>query len=289
MKLNKISIIGLGPMGYKIAQLYAEAGYHVTVWNRTKSKAEGLKAKFAESIADAISTSDIIIICVLNNEILHEALDTIQDKSIFQNKTVINYTSADPEDVDEIEQLINSYGAQYLNGAILISPDHLALPHSTILYGGNKEAYDIIKDVIDVTAGNPKHVGSKASASSSADLATLSLIYGTYVGMMYGAALCEASGISLDTFSDIFSVALPEYTLFLNDELKAVKNNDFTATQTPISSNVLATQRIANALDKIGATPDFPRAIALLMRNAEQRGYGNEELASVIKVIRSKN
>lgn len=275
-------------MGYKMAQLYAEAGYEVTVWNRTKSKAEGLKAKVAESATEAMSASDIIIICLLDSDTVHAVLDSIQDKSLLKGKTIINYTSANPDDVEKIEQLLNGDGAQYINGGILTSPDHLALPGTTILYAGDKDAYDALKDAIAVTAGNPKYVGNKAAASPAADLATLSIVYSVYIGMMYGAALCESAGISLDTFSDIFSTAIPEYMDFLNDELNAVKKNDFTATQTSISSNVLATQRVADALVNAGLTPDFPKAIALLIKNAEQRGYGDEELAAVIKVIRQK-
>ena len=39
---NQISIIGLGPMGIKIAQLYLQKGFQVTVFNRTAAKADQL-------------------------------------------------------------------------------------------------------------------------------------------------------------------------------------------------------------------------------------------------------
>ena len=44
--MSKVSFIGLGVMGYPMAGYIAKAGHDVTVYNRTKSKAE--KVKFLE-------------------------------------------------------------------------------------------------------------------------------------------------------------------------------------------------------------------------------------------------
>lgn len=288
MGVNRISVIGLGLMGYKIAELYAKAGYDLTVWNRTKSRADGLKAKVAESLSDAVLASDTIIICVLNPDAVHAALDTVKDKSIFKNKTVINYTAAGPEDVDKIEEVLKSYGAHYLNGVILVSPDHLAQPDTTFLYSGDEDAFKALKDAFEVTAGNIKFLSTKASVSSTLDLATLSVFYGAYIGVLNGIALSEAAGVSLEVYGDIFSAALPGFTALYKDYVIAIQNDDFTPVQTSVSGNLIATQRIADALAAIGADSGFAQTIAGLVKKADKKGYGDEELASVIKVIRSK-
>ena len=47
MNNKRVSVLGLGSMGFSIAQLYLDQGYEVTVWNRTPGKADALVAKGA--------------------------------------------------------------------------------------------------------------------------------------------------------------------------------------------------------------------------------------------------
>ena len=62
-----VSQIGLGSMGSAIGAAIASAGHDLTVWNRTEAKSHALVehgAAIAESVGDAVSTSDLIAICV---------------------------------------------------------------------------------------------------------------------------------------------------------------------------------------------------------------------------------
>ena len=50
--MSKVSFIGLGVMGYPMAGYISKAGHDVTVYNRTKSKAEKWTKDFKGKIAD---------------------------------------------------------------------------------------------------------------------------------------------------------------------------------------------------------------------------------------------
>ena len=60
----KVSFIGLGVMGYPMAGYISKAGHNVTVYNRTKSKAEKWikenKGQLAETPMDAAKDCDFI-------------------------------------------------------------------------------------------------------------------------------------------------------------------------------------------------------------------------------------
>ena len=83
----KVSFIGLGVMGYPMAGYISKAGHNVTVFNRTKSKAEKwikqYKGEIAETPEDAARDSDFIFTCVGNDEDLKEV--TIGSKGIFNS------------------------------------------------------------------------------------------------------------------------------------------------------------------------------------------------------------
>ena len=62
MNQHAIGWIGIGRMGYAMAQLLAKAGCNLTVWNRTRSKAEPLEeygAKIADKLTD-LASCDIV-------------------------------------------------------------------------------------------------------------------------------------------------------------------------------------------------------------------------------------
>ena len=69
--MSKVSFIGLGVMGYPMAGYIAKAGHDVTVYNRTKSKAEKwikeFNGKLAETPKECASNSEFIFSCVGND------------------------------------------------------------------------------------------------------------------------------------------------------------------------------------------------------------------------------
>ena len=72
----KVSFIGLGVMGYPMAGYISKAGHNVTVYNRTKSKAEKwikeYKGKIAETPEEATKDSDFVFTCVGNDDDVKE-------------------------------------------------------------------------------------------------------------------------------------------------------------------------------------------------------------------------
>ena len=74
--MSKISFIGLGVMGYPMAGYISKAGHDVTVYNRTKSKAEKwikeFKGKVADTPKDASKDCDFVFTCVGNDNDLEE-------------------------------------------------------------------------------------------------------------------------------------------------------------------------------------------------------------------------
>ena len=95
-----VAFIGLVVMGYPMAGYISKAGHNVTVFNRTKSKAEKWikehKGKMAETPAEASKDAEYIFTCVGNDNDLREVatgenglFNTAKAGSIFiDNSTV---------------------------------------------------------------------------------------------------------------------------------------------------------------------------------------------------------
>ncbi len=85
--MKKVSFIGLGVMGFPMAGYISKAGHDVTVYNRTKMKAEKwtdeYKGKIADTPMEAAKDSDFIFTCVGNDNDLREV--TLGEKGLFKS------------------------------------------------------------------------------------------------------------------------------------------------------------------------------------------------------------
>jgi len=281
-------VIGLGQMGKKIAEMFMQKDYEVTVWNRTKEKATvANNTKIAKDVEEAVAQSKVSIICVLDNIGVTEILTRIDSKNILTGKIIINFTTGTPGEVKRLESWLANLGASYLNGAIQVAPDQMGLKDTTILMGGNKEAFALCQDILAVLGGNIKFLGEHASASPAMDMATLSWVYGSYVGLMYGVAFCQKEGINLEDYRTIVGEIAPSFLEFYKHEINTIRLDNFNITQSPLSISVVASQRIADTVRSMGLDTDFTDVIASLLRKAKDKGYEQEEVAALIKVIAS--
>ena len=101
----KVSFIGLGVMGYPMAGYISKAGHDVTVYNRTKSKAEKWvqehKGVIANTPKDAAKDCDFVFTCVGNDQDLEEVTigkqgiyNTIQKGAIHVDNTTASASIA---------------------------------------------------------------------------------------------------------------------------------------------------------------------------------------------------
>ena len=288
-KTEKVSVIGLGQMGLKLAALLKAANKEVTVWNRSLSKAASLKGVIvARSAEEAILASEVTVVCVYDNEALWEILKQSGDGSLLKGKTLINFTTGSPSENDDLEDWMKAKEAAYLNGAIQAAPDQMGLPGTTILLSGGERSYNSCRNLLQIFGGNIKYLGGRASLSSAMDLATLSWLYGSFTGLMYGAAMCENMGLDLGLYRDLVAETTPGITDFLKHEISVISQKEFQVSQSPLAISVTATQRIVDAVRAFGLDSRFPEQIALLLKEAQEQGLGNSELASLIGVIKTR-
>ena len=166
---HKVSFIGLGVMGYPMAGYISKAGHNVTVYNRTKSKAEKWtkehKGKLAETPMDAAKESDFIFTCVGNDNDLREV--TLGDKGIFKTakkgSVYIDNTTASAEIARELYKKARSAGFHFLDAPVSGGQAGAENGALTVMIGGDAEAYKKASSVIDCYSKKMKLLGPAGS------------------------------------------------------------------------------------------------------------------------------
>ncbi len=144
----KVSFIGLGVMGYPMAGYISKAGHNVTVYNRTKSKAEKwcqeYKGKIADTPEDATKNSDFVFTCVGNDNDLREV--AIGKKGIFNSikkgAIYIDNTTASATIARELHKNAKAHGFGFLDAPVSGGQAGAENGALTVMVGGDKSDFD---------------------------------------------------------------------------------------------------------------------------------------------------
>ncbi len=165
----KVSFIGLGVMGYPMAGYISKAGHSVTVYNRTKSKAEKwikeYNGNFAETPKDAAKDCDFIFTCVGNDDDLREV--TLGPNGLFhsakKNSIYIDNTTASAEIAKELYEESKKKGFYFLDAPISGGQAGAEKGALTVMVGGDNESFKKAEPIIDCYSKKIKLLGPAGS------------------------------------------------------------------------------------------------------------------------------
>ncbi|MBW8682822.1 NAD(P)-dependent oxidoreductase [Chitinophaga rhizophila] len=290
--LPAVAVIGAGMMGATLARLLLDGGYTVTVWNRTTEKTVSLVAAGAHAAADparAIQQAEIVVVCVHDYQATMEIFNYPGVSAALDGKLIIQLTSGSPQEAAGIESWSHQQGAQYIDGAIQAGPSQMGRPDTPILVSGAATAYERALPLLQAFGGGLSWLGEKVSLAAAMDLATLSYIYGTTLGFFHGIRVVESAGLPVDHFGELVAGIAPSFGEFLQHQGNVVHSGDYSISQSPLSISVDAVERILQQAREAGINDEFPRYAASLFRRAAAAGYNNQEVAAVVKVLRSES
>jgi len=287
--MKNATVIGLGQMGTTLAQLLLDAGYQVTVWNRTAAKAGVLLSKgalLAPTPLAAVQASDLLVVCVSDYAASQAILGAPEVGAALSGKLLIQLTTGSPSEARLGEAWAHEHGGTYIDGAIQAAPSQMGRADTPILLSGAQAAYRQHESLLRVFGGGLSYLGEDPGAAAAMDMATLSYIYGATIGFFHGARIAEAEGFPVDEFGRLVAGIGPTFADFLKGEGEVIHSGDFRVSESPLSISVEATARIARAARESGINDEFPRFAADLFRRAADAGYETEEVAAMIKLLR---
>ena len=164
-----VSFIGLGIMGYPMAGHISKGGHNVTVFNRTKSKAEKWikehKGKLTETPKDAAKDSDFIFSCVGNDNDLREV--TLGENGLFKsakkNCIYIDNTTASAEIAKELYKIAKAKDFDFLDAPVSGGQAGAENGTLTVMIGGDSKPYKKAEPVINCYSKKMKLLGSSGS------------------------------------------------------------------------------------------------------------------------------
>ena len=166
-----IGWIGAGRMGFQLATRLLEAGHDVTVYNRTRAKAEplvALGAKVVDRPSD-LAGLDVVFIMVSAPKDLEEVtmgehgVLTVAGKS---PKVIIDSSTVSTEVSEKVRAFATTKGTELLAAPVSGNPAVIAAGKLTVAVSGPKDVYEEVAALINLFGRKVTYVGEGEVAAA---------------------------------------------------------------------------------------------------------------------------
>ncbi|MFY1825850.1 NAD(P)-dependent oxidoreductase [Myxococcus fulvus] len=287
-----ISVIGAGRMGSALVKAFLQSGYTTTVWNRTRARCEPLAAagaRIADSVRDAVHIANVVIVNVNDYDTSDALLRQDEVTRELRGKVLVQLTSGSPKLAREQATWARQHGIDYLDGAIMATPDLIGQPHCTLLYAGPKALYAKHQAVLVALGGNTQHVSEDEGHASALDSAILFQMWGSLFSGLQAAAICRAEGIALDALGPHLEAVAPMIQFGVADLLQRIQKEQYGADpQSPatLDTHNVAFQHLLHLCEERNIHRAIPEAMDALIQTARKAGHGQDDFSVLARFLR---
>ena len=286
---KKIGFIGIGLMGLPMSKNLVKAGYNLTVFNRSKNKAEPLKefgAKISNTLKDAVDGSDIVITMLTDDTAVDEVMNNTDFlENLKSGSIVIDMSSVKPTTATKHGNNLKLKNINYLDAPVsggTIGAEEASL---AIMVGGEQNIFDDAFDILK-KMGNPTLVGPIGSGQVS-KLAN-QIIVGLTIGAVAEAVtLCEKAGADPNKMIKALSGGWADSKV-LQTHGKRMINKDFTP-KGRTSVHLKDMNNILECANNYNTHLPISNLVKEMYKSLVKNGHGETDHSSLYKEIERIN
>jgi 3-hydroxyisobutyrate dehydrogenase len=209
--MSKAAWIGLGVMGFPMAgHLKTRGGHDVTVYNRTRAKAEAWIAQYGGALAatpaEAAEGSDLVFTCVGNDDDLRAV--TLGPDGAFAalapGVVLVDHTTASATIARELHAAAKARGAGALDAPVSGGQSGAENGTLTVMVGGEDKDFAKAKSAIDSYARAVNLIGPAGSGQLT-KMVNQICVAGLVQGLAEGLHFAGRAGLDIEKVIDTIS------------------------------------------------------------------------------------
>jgi len=288
MEQTKIALLGLGLMGSGMAGRLLDAGYPLTIWNRTAGKAQAFAdrgAKVVKSPREAAADAAVVISMLADVPVCRdvwlgrgEALVDVAPGTILVESSTVTV-----EWIDELDRAAKEHSCDLVDAPVTGSKPQAEAGQLLFLAGGSSEAVDKVTPIMKAMGRDVVHVGPVGSG------ARLKLINNFLSGVQTAAlaealSMIERSGLDLQKALGVLTEGAP------GSPIVKLLSGRMTARQyEPQFLLRLMAKDLRYAIaeaDLQALDLDMGRAALRVFEHAVTAGLGEDDMSAVVEQFR---
>ena len=289
---QSISVIGLGSMGSGIARKFIDAGYQVSVWNRSRPKVNALVkigAIACNSPNDALKANKFVIVCLTDYVAWRGIIETDNLEKDLQNVCIIQLTTGTIEEVVWNADFIQKIGGLIVDGAIMCYPDQLGTEDSSLLMSGESNTLSHCDSILRVLAPDWTNLGDDIKQPTILSRALMAGFFSTLVAFLNSIAICLEAGISLDLFlqhSEKGDATIRPEKIRI---LETIRDGNTVDTQASIKAYGEGHKAVLSIAKTLGTNLILQDAVQEVFQEGYRLGLSEQDFSTLVRVFSSKN
>lgn len=202
----KVGLIGLGNMGYALAQRLLSQGVQLVVWNRDEGRAEGLNVLIADSPRGVLPEVSMVILSLFDSAAVEAVLT--QEHGLLteelEGKIIIDTTTHNADRVERFHIMVKEHGGSYLEAPLLGSIGPALQGKLTMVVSGSRDVLDEATPLLQKFASKIFHLEPPGQATR-VKLGNNVVLACWMAALAEGLALTERAGIPPKQFLEILA------------------------------------------------------------------------------------
>ena len=285
---NKVSFLGLGVMGYPMAGHLSKVGYDVTVYNRTKPRAEQWLKEFKGFLAttplEAVKGSSVVFACVGNDKDIKEVC--MGDNGAFlgmaKGTIFVDHTTASANIARELASISKNYSIAFLDAPVSGGEAGAINGALTVMVGGNEKVFNKAKPYIDSFSQAVTLMGD-TGAGQLTKMVNQICIAGLLQGLSEGIKFGILSGLDIPKVVEVISKgAAGSWQMQNRAETMSKGEFDFGFAIELMHKDL---QICINESKKNNANLPITKTINDFYKKLIDKGYNRNDTSSLIKLL----
>ena len=290
MTQPRLGFIGIGLMGDPMTRRLLAAGFDVTVWNRTPTKAEALSqagAQVADTIAELMNAVDEVLLCLANTTVVEDVV--FGEGGVAQHgrasQRLIDLSSSDPAATrDYADWLESESGMRWVDAPVSGGVAGAEAGSLAIMCGGEGKDIEAIRPLLAPLAARVTHMGPVGSGQVTK--VCNQMVVGCQAAVIAEmVALAEASGVDAGRLSEALAGGFADSTPFriLTPRMAA---SDFADPPWHLRTLLKDLDMAVAQSQRSGSATPMSGLAAQLMRAHAGRGHAEHDPATLVEAYR---
>jgi len=282
---RSVGWIGIGRMGHAMAERLAKAGADLTVWNRTRAKAEPLSALGAKVAADVteLAACDVVFVMVSTWKDVEAVIagpgGLLSGGGATKPKLVVECSSISLEGSAQLREILRARGIELLAAPVSGNAKVIKAGRLSFVCSGPRRAFDVALPILRMIASSASYVGEGELAR------IVKICHNVFLGVVTQSlaeitVLAQKAGVPRHAFLAFMNDSVMGST-FSRYKTPAFVNLDFRVTFTP----ELLRKDLDLGLDA-GQRFGVPMPLASITRDIVQtmigRGMADKDFAQLL-------
>ncbi len=282
----KVALIGTGLMGRPMGERVLAAGYHLTVFNRSREKAELLRssgAEIAATGAEAIGSAECVLLMLADGIAIREVLLDENPKPDLGQRTVIQMGTISPTESIGFHKEVLERGGDYLEAPVLGSIPEASAGKLLIMVGASKPQFDKWSTLLECFGSEPLLIGEVGKAAA-VKLALNQLIASLTVGFASSLGLVQSLGIEAGLFMKILRQSAL-YAPIFDKKLQLMLDRDYGIGNFPSKHLFKDVALFSAAAQTVNLETIGIEAIHRLLEITLEKGYADGDYSALFEAV----